>query len=195
MLAGMGLLTAACVFLGLFPTLFLTVLDPVTLQLTGEQLSGILNLDMAWCWALHNNWEEPSRPWLASNRTLPVAYPSSPVVVVCATRQNSDWADLGLWIARLDAVHGIYSDRVFQPIRMIFKALFRPRREVQREYDYSPYFAKTLRFESHIEEAFVTRLYRPLNRASALVPSHASPASGQHSGLPHLHLSSRFCCC
>ena len=50
-----------------------------------------------------------------------------------------------------------------KPIRMIFKALFRPRREVQREYDYSPYFAKTLRFESHIEEAFVTRLYRPLN--------------------------------
>jgi hydrogenase-4 component B len=52
-----------------------------------------------------------------------------------------------------------------KPIRMIFKALFRPRREVQREYDYSPYFAKNLRFESHIEEAFVTRLYRPLNRA------------------------------
>ena len=48
-----------------------------------------------------------------------------------------------------------------KPIRMIFKALFRPRREVQREYDYSPYFAKTLRFESHIEEAFVSRLYRP----------------------------------
>src|SRR5262249_44064863 len=51
-----------------------------------------------------------------------------------------------------------------KPIRMIFKALFRPRREVQREYDYSPYFAKTLKFESHIEEAFVTRIYRPLNR-------------------------------
>ena len=53
-----------------------------------------------------------------------------------------------------------------KPIRMIFKALFRPRREVQREYDFSPYFATTLRFESHIEEAFVTRLYRPLNRRS-----------------------------
>ena len=51
-----------------------------------------------------------------------------------------------------------------KPIRMIFKALFRPRREVQRDYDYSPYFAKNLRFESHIEEAFVTRIYRPLNR-------------------------------
>jgi len=50
------------------------------------------------------------------------------------------------------------------PIRMIFKTLFRPRREVQREYDYSPYFAKTIRFESHVEEIFEKRIYRPLNR-------------------------------
>jgi hydrogenase-4 component B len=50
-----------------------------------------------------------------------------------------------------------------KPIRMIFKALFRPRREVQREYDFSPYYAKTIRFESHIEEVFQTRIYRPLN--------------------------------
>ena len=51
-----------------------------------------------------------------------------------------------------------------KPIRMIFKALFRPRREVQREYDFSPYFATTMRFESHVEEVFQTRIYRPLNR-------------------------------
>ena len=49
-----------------------------------------------------------------------------------------------------------------KPLRMIFKALFRPRREVQREYDFSPYFATTLRFESHVEEMFQTRIYRPL---------------------------------
>src|SRR5205085_11995097 len=52
-----------------------------------------------------------------------------------------------------------------KPIRMIFKALFRPRREVQREYDFSPYFAKTLRFEARVEEIFETRLYRPVQRA------------------------------
>ena len=45
---------------------------------------------------------------------------------------------------------------------MIFKALFRPRRDVQREYDFSPYFATDIRFESHIEEVFVEQLYRPL---------------------------------
>ena len=49
-----------------------------------------------------------------------------------------------------------------KPIRMIFKALFRPRRDVQREYDFSPYFAKSIRFESHVEEVFERRFYRPL---------------------------------
>ena len=49
-----------------------------------------------------------------------------------------------------------------KPVRMIFKALFQPRRDVQREYDFSPYFATNIRFESHIEEVFVERLYRPL---------------------------------
>jgi hydrogenase-4 component B len=49
-----------------------------------------------------------------------------------------------------------------KPIRMIFKALFRPQRDVQREYDFSPYFATTIRFESHIEEIFVRNIYRPL---------------------------------
>jgi hydrogenase-4 component B len=51
-----------------------------------------------------------------------------------------------------------------KPIRMIFKALFRPRREVQREYDFSPYFTTSIRFEAHVEEVFETRIYRPLNR-------------------------------
>jgi hydrogenase-4 component B len=44
MLLGQGLLTAACVFLGLCPILFLKVLDPVTQQLTGLQLSGQLSV-------------------------------------------------------------------------------------------------------------------------------------------------------
>ena len=43
MLLGQGLLTAACVFLGLFPTVFLRLLDPVTSQITGDEISGKLS--------------------------------------------------------------------------------------------------------------------------------------------------------
>src|SRR5512138_2535588 len=51
-----------------------------------------------------------------------------------------------------------------KPIRMIFRALFRPRREIQAEFEFSRYFATNIRFESHIEESFEYRIYRPLNR-------------------------------
>lgn len=165
MLTGMGLLTAACVFLGLFPTLFLTVFDPITLQLTGERLS--------------------NRPEVASGLVLGSAHALggtvSPLGLVLTgicllpiplalwwifgrrtkMRIGPTWA---CGSRSLTPAMEYTATGFSKPIRMIFKALFRPRREVQREYDYSPYFAKTLRFESHIEEAFVTRLYRPLNR-------------------------------
>src|SRR5258708_6945763 len=42
MLLGQGILTAACVFLGLCPTLFLKLFDPLTQQLIGQQLSSQL---------------------------------------------------------------------------------------------------------------------------------------------------------
>ncbi|PYJ03697.1 MAG: hypothetical protein DME25_11500 [Verrucomicrobia bacterium] len=165
MLMGMGLLTAACVFLGLFPTLFLKLFDPLTLQLTGEQLSGQLSLANGL--VLGNTQAQGG-----TVSTLGIALMGScllPVPLVLwvffgrrtQVRVGPTW-DCGL--KGLTPQMEYTATGFSKPIRMIFKALFRPRREVQREYDYSPYFAKTLRFESHIEEAFVTRIYRPLNR-------------------------------
>jgi hydrogenase-4 component B len=167
MVAGMGLLSVACIFLGLFPTTFISLFDPLTQQLTGQVLS-----------------EQLSRPgelvpvlgtapdWGGTVSTLGITLMGIcllPVPLVlwfffgrrARVRIGPTW-DCGL--RGLTPQMEYTATGFSKPIRMIFKALFRPRREVQREYDYSPYFAKTLRFESHIEEAFVTRIYRPLNR-------------------------------
>src|SRR5262249_12814800 len=152
MLFGMGLLTAACVFLGLFPTTFLKLFDPLTQQLTGQQLSRLLS---------------PSANGLVLGNTQnlggTVSTPGICLMGLCLLP-----VPLVLWLAfgrktRLRigptwdcGLQGLtpqmeYTATGFsKPIRMIFKALFRPRREVQREYDYSPYFAKTIRFESQI---------------------------------------------
>src|SRR5205823_12309973 len=43
MLLGQAILAVACVFLGLFPTVFLKLFDPLTQQLTGQQISGQLS--------------------------------------------------------------------------------------------------------------------------------------------------------
>ena len=165
MLLGMGLLAAACVFLGLFPTIFLKLFDPITLQLTGQQLSSQLSLANGL--ALGNTQALGGTVSTLGIALMAVCLLPVPLVLWlffgrrARVRIGPTW-DCGL--RGLTPQMEYTATGFSKPIRMIFKALFRPRREVQREYDYSPYFATTLRFESHIEEAFVTRLYRPLNR-------------------------------
>ncbi|HXP61406.1 MAG TPA: hydrogenase 4 subunit B [Dongiaceae bacterium] len=166
MLAGMGLLVSACLFLGLFPTTFVKLFDPITRQLMGEQLSSQLGL--AHGWALANTQPQGGTVSTLGMALMGICLLPVPLVLwlwfgrQAGTRIGPTW-DCGL--RGLTPAMEYTATGFSKPIRMIFKALFRPHREVQREYDYSPYFAKTLRFESHIEEAFVTRLYRPFNRA------------------------------
>ena len=172
MVLGMGLLVAACGLLGLFPTSFIALLDPLTHQLTGQKLSALLDRSRGLLPVLGSTQDlggtvstlglaltgicllpVPAALWLLFGRRAKV-------------RIAPTW-DCGL--RGLTPQMEYTATGFSKPIRMIFKALFRPRREVQREYDYSPYFAKTLRFESHIEEAFVTRVYRPLKWAALRV--------------------------
>ena len=165
MLLGMGFLTSLCCFLGLAPTAFLSLLDPLTLQLTGKELGGRLSLMNGL--VLGNGQDLGGTVstlgiFLTGICLLPI-----PLVFWLLFSRRTRVRIGPAWDCGLQGLtpQMEYTATGFsKPIRMIFKSLFRPRREVQREYDYSPYFAKTLHFESHIEEAFVTRLYRPLNR-------------------------------
>jgi hydrogenase-4 component B len=165
MLLGMGLLTAACVFLGLFPTLFLTLLAPLTQQLIGQPLPAYLIRGDGW--VLGSAKEMGGTVSTLGIALMGICLLPIPLVLWLFFGRRTQVRIGPTWDCGLRGLtpQMEYTATGFsKPIRMIFKALFRPRREVQREYDYSPYFAKTLRFESHIEEAFVTRLYRPLNR-------------------------------
>jgi hydrogenase-4 component B len=163
MLLGQGILAAACVFFGLFPTLFLKLLDPVTQQLTGQALSA--QLSSSGGLVLRSL---PAQGGTVSTLGITLMLLClSPIPLMlwllfargARTRRGPTWdcGQLGL-TPRMEYTATGFS----KPIRMIFKALFRPRREVQREYDFSPYYATTIRFESHVEEVFQTRIYRPL---------------------------------
>ena len=76
-----------------------------------------------------------------------------------------------------------------KPIRMIFSALYRPRREIQAEYEVSPYYPTAIRFESEIEPTFEKHFYDPLKDwIFGLVAPDARHAGRQHPRLPRLHL-------
>ena len=165
MLLGMGLLTAACVFLGLFPTVFLHLFEPLTEQLMGQPLPE--GLSLANGLVLGNTQPDGGTVSTLGIALVGICLLPIPLVLwlffgrATKIRIGPTW-DCGL--KGLTPQMEYTATGFSKPIRMIFKALFRPRREVQRDYDYSPFFAKNLRFESHIEEAFVTRIYRPLTR-------------------------------
>jgi hydrogenase-4 component B len=45
---------------------------------------------------------------------------------------------------------------------MIFSALYRPHREIQSEFEVSPYYPTAVRFESEIEPTFEKHVYDPI---------------------------------
>jgi hydrogenase-4 component B len=163
MLLGQGILAAACVFLGLFPTVFLKLLDPLTQQLTGEQLSR--QLTVANGLALSGVAAQGGTVSTLGITLMLLCLLPVPLGLWLVFARRSRTRLAPTWDCGLRGLtpNMEYTATGFsKPLRMVFKALFRPRREVQREYDFSPYFTTTLRFESHVEEMFQTRVYRPL---------------------------------
>jgi hydrogenase-4 component B len=160
---GMAVLTGACVWLGLFPTTFVRLLDPLTQQLTGQQLSAELGLANGF--VLASPGAQPGTVSTLGMALMGLSLLPIPFGLWLALARNSKTRRGPTWDCGLRGLtpQMAYTATGFsKPIRMIFKALFRPRRDVQREYEFSPYFAKTIRFESHVEEVFEQWIYRPV---------------------------------
>ncbi len=72
---------------------------------------------------------------------------------------------------------------------MIFSALYRPRREIQAEYEVSPYYPTAIRFESEIEPAFEKHFYDPFQ---AWLMRTARRMRGVQAGSIHAYLAYIF---
>ena len=164
MLAGMALLAGFCFFLGLFPNLFLKVFDPLTLGLTGFSLSGQIGAGGLVLSGLGNGAETVSMLGLL---LMGVCLLPIPAVLWwwfgrgAARRVGPTW-DCGLkgLTPRMEYTATGFS----KPLRMIFRGIFRPHRAVKTSFEFSRYFTTTIRFQSHVEETFEKRAYRPLHR-------------------------------
>jgi hydrogenase-4 component B len=183
---GMGVLAVACVGLGLFPTRFIQLLDPLTLQLTGRQLSTQLSLGEGF--VLASLGERAGSVSTAGIVLMFACLLPIPLVLWFLFARKTKVRRAATWACGQPGLtpQMQYSATGFsKPIRMIFKALFRPRRDVQREYDFSPRFATRLRFESHVEEVFVRRFYRPLR---ILIVRASRHIRGLQAGSIHAYL-------
>lgn len=162
MLFGMGILAAACVALGLGATWFVRIFDRITATALGANISGVVTAANGFALAAGSPRAGiVSTAGIAGMLVLLGAIPALLWFVYgrSGKRVRGPVWDCGL--PGLTAANEYTATGFSKPIRMIFAALYRPRRDIQTEYEVSPYYPTAIRFESEIEPAFEKHFYDP----------------------------------
>ncbi|MDR3413942.1 MAG: hydrogenase 4 subunit B [Formivibrio sp.] len=163
MRSGMAALAIACIVLGLGATWFIPIFASITQNAFGVQISQQVvagNGLLITPGAVHNGSVSPLI--LASMLVVLTLVPFALWFVLGrkSSRVSGPSWDCGL--PGLTAENEYTATAFSKPLRMIFGALFRPRREILAEFDVSPYYPKAIHFESEIEPTFETHFYEPL---------------------------------
>ena len=159
---GMAFLAAGCLALGLGATWFLPVFDPITEQLVGVRASSVLTA--AGGFAISAGSAHAGTVSTMGIAAMLVLLSGLPALLWLAWGRATRRATGPTWDCGLP---GLTADNEYtatgfsKPIRMIFSALYRPRREIQAEYEVSPYYPTSIRFESAIERPFEKHMYDP----------------------------------
>jgi hydrogenase-4 component B len=163
MLFGMGTLAIGCVVLGLFGSRLLWIIDPIPQQLLAEHPAA--SLVTAGGFALSSGTPHGGTASNLGIAALLAALMGVTVLIGFALGLGARRRVGVTWDCGLPGLteENEYTTTAFsKPIRMVFAALFQPTREIVRQFDISPYFPKSVAFESEVEQTFEDRLYGPI---------------------------------
>jgi hydrogenase-4 component B len=159
---GMGLLAGLTVALGLLPIFVIPLLDRVTASLLGSSVGPQVlfnSLTVA-----------PLNPGIATYAplgltfilffTLPVALGIALLGGAVRLRRAQTW---GCGLPQLSSRMEYTATGFSKPIRLIFKNIYQPRKQVEIETDVSSYVHKRIRYELQIEAPFEKYFYGPLS--------------------------------
>ena len=163
MQAGMGILAVACFALGLGATWFLPIFDSVTQQVLGHPIGSALVAGNGF--VLSSGAPGGGTVSTAGIAAMLVVLSALPVLFWLAWGRKARRSTGPAWdcgLPGLTAANEYTATGFSKPLRMIFSTLYRPRREIQADYEVSPYYPTAIRFESEIEPAFEKHFYDPL---------------------------------
>jgi hydrogenase-4 component B len=159
---GMAILAAGCVALGLGATWFLPVFDPITAQALGIRVSAQLASTNGFVLTAGTaRGGTISTMGIALVLVMLSALPALFWLVWGRASRRATGPAWDCGLPALTAGNEYTATGFSKPIRMIFSALYRPKREIQAEYEVSPYYPTAIRFESEIEPAFEKHFYHP----------------------------------
>jgi hydrogenase-4 component B len=181
MTAGMGFLAVLCFVLGIVPRAALSTIAPAVLQLTGSEGkilgNGFLHI--------HETMATLS-PAALSITFAVMALAMGIFVFMIGGKRKSVYRDS--WDCGMTALtpRMQYTAASFtKPLRLIFKRIYLPKREISVSYLVKPYFLKSLRYSSEITPFFEQYLYEPL---ISFIRKMAARMTVLQSGSLHLYL-------
>ncbi len=192
MRAGMAILAAACLAFGLGAAWFLPSFDAITAYTVGVRTSPLLVAANGLAVSAGTpRGGSISTPGMA---LLLVLLSLVPALLVASRVRRAGRVKGPAWDCGLPGLTSAneYTATAFsKPLRMIFSTLYRPRREIQAEYEVSPYYPTAIRFESEIEPSFEKRLYDPIKNSVLAVAERlrAVQAGSIHAYLAYIFVT------
>jgi hydrogenase-4 component B len=184
----MSILAAFCFALGIGASWFLPVFDGITHQLVRANAGPELTLANGF--AMSAGLTRGGSVSTAAIALLLLLVAAVPVVVfVWRSRLKCFGPTWDCGLPGLASENEYTATAFSKPLRMVFAALYKPRREIQAVFDISPYFPKAIHFESGIERTFEERLYQPVQR---LVYRLSNSMRAIQAGSIHLYLAYIF---
>jgi hydrogenase-4 component B len=161
MLVPQAFLAMSCLALGLFPGVVLRVITTVTTSLPGAQAGRQLGADSLLMASGLESFDRVVPMMLAA--ALLVGLSVAVLLTgrrALAVRKVPTWGCGGTLDARSEYTATAFS----KPLMLIFRAVYRPARQVEALAEASPYFPREVRYHAEIEPTFERYVYGPLLR-------------------------------
>jgi hydrogenase-4 component B len=188
---GMGAMALFCIVLGLAPMAVVPMIDRVTAPLTGISIAQKIVSEggFALAPAPDKGFASISTPALAVLLTILVPAALLTAAVIGGRLRKRYYKTWGCGINLKPRME--YTATGFtQPIKQVFDMIYRPTVKLETEMlEESRYFAKRMRFETHIEPVFQKYLYDPVVRVLQKLADHVRVIQ---SGSLHVYLAYIF---
>jgi len=193
MLLGTGLLTFMCILFGLFPQIVLVLLDKVSNSIVKASIVPQLKGFSSFVYYPKGLESNKISPMLILTAGIIIAVMVFLVVKFISRstkeRKYSTW-DCGF--KELNPRMQYTATGFSKPLRIVFRAIYRPSRELQPEGGTSPYYPKTMRYVVRTQSVFEKYLYTPLTRlftASTGKIRHAVQTGSVHAYLLYIFIT------
>jgi len=168
MLAGMGLMSLACLVLGIMPQYVIRIIDSVSVPIVGASISsglttvGIIPSSPHIATTVSSGFGSISTTWIALLMVFLVLAMLAAIALLLPKKSACRYETWGCGQPVMTARNEYSATAFTNPIKIWFASIYRGQRDIQTTYSASRFFKSSIKFESHIESVFERYLYAPI---------------------------------